>query len=233
MRCFLLAAGLGLRLRPITINTPKCLVNVDGKPLLQFWLQRLSEQGFGPFLINSHYLHNKVSQFLQNTDLGIDVKLVFEENLKGTAGSIADNLNFFKDGPGLVMHADNYAKVDFSALRDAYDTRPENCSVVALTHSTSTPETCGIFLLDEHRIVKKIYEKEVTPMGNIANSAIFILSPEAMLEIKRNYSHHVDFSKETLPKFLGRILSVQHSGFFVDVGTPENLQKANLYAKSE
>jgi len=49
MRALLLAAGLGTRLRPITVTVPKCLVPIGGKPLLQIWLERLTEAGFGPF----------------------------------------------------------------------------------------------------------------------------------------------------------------------------------------
>ena len=52
MRAMLLAAGLGTRLQPITDTIPKCLVPINGKPLLQIWLERLTKAGIGPFLIN-------------------------------------------------------------------------------------------------------------------------------------------------------------------------------------
>ncbi len=56
MRALLLAAGLGTRLRPITDKIPKCLVPIQGKPLLEIWLDKLYEAGVQEFLVNTHYL---------------------------------------------------------------------------------------------------------------------------------------------------------------------------------
>ena len=60
MRAILLAAGLGTRLRPITDKIPKCLVPINGKPLIDYWLEQLTKAGIEKFLINTHYLHEKV-----------------------------------------------------------------------------------------------------------------------------------------------------------------------------
>ena len=65
MRALLLAAGLGTRLRPLTDTMPKCLVPIKGRPLLSIWLERLTQAGIGPFLINTHYLANQVEVLLE------------------------------------------------------------------------------------------------------------------------------------------------------------------------
>ena len=64
MKTILLAAGLGTRLRPLTENIPKCLVPIKGKPLLQIWIENLHAAGISNFLINTHYLYDKVNLFL-------------------------------------------------------------------------------------------------------------------------------------------------------------------------
>ena len=100
MRVMLLSAGFGTRLRPLTDNMPKCLVPIKGQPLLQIWLERLSSIGLGPFLINTHYLADKVSSFITTSQFCDQVTLFHEKNLLGTAGTLMVNLDFFqgKDG---------------------------------------------------------------------------------------------------------------------------------------
>ena len=64
MKAFLLAAGLGTRLRPITDNTPKCLVPICGKPMLSWWIELFEKHGITDVLINTHYLRDQVSDFI-------------------------------------------------------------------------------------------------------------------------------------------------------------------------
>ena len=78
MRTILLAAGLGTRLKPITDSIPKCLVNIKGKPLLEIWLERLTDAGMGPFLINTHHHHEIVHQFIKNSKYNENITLKTE-----------------------------------------------------------------------------------------------------------------------------------------------------------
>ena len=64
IKALLLAAGLGTRLRPLTLKTPKCLVEIDGTPLLGIWLEKLNKIGCHEVLINTHYLNEKVENYL-------------------------------------------------------------------------------------------------------------------------------------------------------------------------
>ena len=67
MKALLLSAGLGTRLRPITNYVPKCLVPINGKPLLEYWLDNLSKAGIKEFLINISYLSEQVKQFVEKS----------------------------------------------------------------------------------------------------------------------------------------------------------------------
>jgi len=64
LKAFLLVAGLGKRLRPVTDDIPKCLLPINGKPLLQIWLEHLSNHGIDEVLINTHRLHERIEQFI-------------------------------------------------------------------------------------------------------------------------------------------------------------------------
>ena len=81
MRALLLAAGLGTRLRPITNKILKCLIKINGKPLLEYWLDLLKDELIEKILINLHYMPNEVINFIQNSDVRSKIKTVYERKL--------------------------------------------------------------------------------------------------------------------------------------------------------
>lgn len=227
MRALLLAAGFGSRLRPLTNSIPKCMVPIKGVPLLDIWLDRLKDAGIGPFLINTHYLSEQVVDFISQGPHKEYVTLKNEVQLLGTAGTLIANLDFFQDTDGLLVHADNYCLADFSAFMDAHHKRPKNCVMTMMTFKASRPSSCGIVVLDNKGVVIDFFEKKTNPPGDIANGAIYILSPEFFKEIKSWVSPPKDFSSEVIEKFLGRIYSYETKSIFLDIGTPESFREAN------
>ena len=91
MKAFLLAAGVGSRLKPLTDTTPKCLVPIKGEPLLQIWLELLRKQGITEVLINIHAQAEAVRRFLAGRFSALEIKLVEEYHLLGSAGTLAAN----------------------------------------------------------------------------------------------------------------------------------------------
>lgn len=229
MRALLLAAGLGTRLRPLTDTMPKCLVRIKGQPLLGIWLERLTQAGIGPFLINTHYLAGQVEAFIDSSPYRDQVTLVNELALHGTAGTLIANLDFFQGQDGLLIHADNYCLADFTAFRQAHHNRPPECVMTMMTFRTTDPSSCGIVELDERGVVIGFHEKLAKPPGNLANGAVYILSAKLLKRLGTDLHAVTDFSTEILPKFIGEIYSYQTCDLFLDIGTLENLRKANDY----
>jgi mannose-1-phosphate guanylyltransferase len=221
MRAILLAAGFGTRLRPLTDTLPKCLVPIQGKPLLQIWLERLSSAGIGPYLANTHYLADQVEAFIKEGQFSDRVTLVYEERLLGTAGTLLANMDFFQGDDGLLAHADNYCMADLSAFMLAHQQRPAGCVMTMMTFLTDRPEACGIVELDERGVVIRMHEKVLNPPGNLANGAIYIISPAMQTELRQQLPSATDFSTEVLPHFMGRIYSYRTHSTFMDVGTPD------------
>ena len=94
-RALLLAAGLGTRLRPITLDTPKCLVTIDGEPLLGRWLRNLELAGCESALINTHYKAQQVEAFIRSWKSSkMTLQTVHEPELLGTAGTLMANEEF-------------------------------------------------------------------------------------------------------------------------------------------
>ena len=227
LKAILLAAGYGKRLHPLTEYTPKCLVPINGVPLLEIWLSRLSEVGVEEFLVNTHYLQDQVSNFLENSLFKKNVKIVFESKLQGTAGTLRNNIDFFDGQDGFLIHADNYCLADFNAFIQAHQNRPLCCDITMMTFSTDTPETCGIVELDDDNIVTAFHEKVSSPPGNLANGAVYILAKEFMHDFINNFDEASDLSTEVLHQYMGRIYAYHTDAIFMDIGTPEAYARAN------
>lgn len=228
MKAILLAAGYGTRLRPLTYTIPKCLVPIKNVPLLQIWLDRLSEAGVDSFLINTHYLSEKVADFAENSEYRDKIILAHESELLGTAGTLIKNLNFFGEEDGMLIHADNYCLADLGTFIFAHKNRPKRCLMTIMTFRTDNPSSCGIVEVNEECVVTGFYEKTVNPPGNLANCAVYILSKEILSFIQKELSFAKDFSTEILPLFLGRVYTYETKELFMDIGTPEVYVFANI-----
>jgi mannose-1-phosphate guanylyltransferase len=231
MRAILLAAGFGIRLRPLTNTIPKCLVPIQGKPLLQGWLDQLSSAGVGPFLINTHYLSEKVKVFIEKSPYKNDVTIKHEKTLKGTAGTLIYNQDFFDGEDGLLIHADNYCLENFSAFIEAHNNRPNECVITMMVFSTDEPSSCGIVELDNRGVVVSFHEKVQNAPGNLANGAVYILSKEFVAMLNLQFINAKDFSLDILPKLVNRIYTYRTKNIFLDIGTPKNYQKISEFNK--
>jgi mannose-1-phosphate guanylyltransferase len=227
MKALLLAAGFGTRLRPLTNTVPKCLVPIKGKPLLGIWLDRLTQAGVGPFLINTHYLADQVEAFIQVSPYRDQVTLVNELELLGTAGTLIANLGFFQCEDGLLVHADNYCLADFTAFQLAHRNRPPECVMTMMTFRATEPSSCGIVELDERGVVIGFHEKVEEPPGNLANGAVYLISADLLTIIDHHFHAITDFSTEVLGRFVGQIYSYETSEVFLDIGTPKSYIQAN------
>ena len=225
----LLAAGFGTRLRPLTETIPKCLVPIKGRPLLDIWLERLTQAGFGPFLINTHYLAEQVEEFIEDSQYRDQVRLINERELYGTAGTVITNRAFFQAQDGLVIHADNYCLADFDAFKQAHHNRPTECVMTMMTFRTNSPQNCGIVELDTRGVMVAFHEKVVTAPGNLANCAVYILSSELIKELGLMFVNAKNFSDDVINKLCGKIFTYETKSFFLDIGTPETYKKANEY----
>ncbi len=226
MRAVLLAAGLGTRLRPLTLTVPKCLVPINGTPLLDIWLSHVFEAGIERALVNTHWLAEAVAAHVAASPWADRVDLVHEPELLGTGGTVVANRAWLGAGPYMLAHADNLTDFDVPAFRRAHERRPAGCAITMLAFRTDMPETCGILGIDEANVVATFHEKVKNPPGNLANAAVYICEPEVTAFMAGLKKPFVDFSTEVIPYFLGRILAVETRGYHRDIGSPEALALA-------
>ena len=232
MKALLLAAGLGTRLRPITNTTPKCLVPISGKPLLEYWLEHLTKVGITEFLINTSYLANQVEEFVQYSKYKNMITLVYEEKLLNTGGTVLKNKNFFDNKSFVLVHADNLSFCNFNDFLNTHYSRKRNCDITMMLFKTDNPSSCGIVEIDENNIVQKFHEKVKKPPSNLANGAVYICEPSIINFMKSLKKKNIDFSNDVLPYFMGKINTFLNDTYHRDIGTVESYAMAQVEFKN-
>lgn len=231
MKAVILAAGRGERLRPLTDGIPKCLVPVKGKPLLAYWLEICQKGGVEDVLVNGHYLAEQLEAYLEKVRLEFDIKIhyVHEKELYGTGGTIKRQYDFFKNEEFFFFcHGDNFTNINLSEFRDFHVRRKSGLSVALF--ESNVPEQCGIAeeMDGEGRIIR-FAEKPPKPVSNLASAAMFMMSPEIVKSFPDN--EVIDFSREVLPKFQGKMFGYKIDGFNIDIGNIENYKLAQRLAE--
>jgi len=232
MKVVLLAAGTGSRLKPITDTTPKCLVPIAGKPLLDYWLEMLeNREDISDIYINVSYLADKVLSHLSTLwSCSTKIKVWQEASLLGTAGTLCLNNKELYGSDVLVVHADNLSFFDVDAFFAAHFNRPSNCMLTMMLFETDNPTQCGIVELDEKHRVIDMHEKVSHPPGNLANAAVYVFSPQIIAWLGNRSLF--DISEDVIPCFKERIATWKNTVYHRDVGTPASYAQAQDDAKS-
>lgn len=222
MKAFLLAAGRGTRLRPLTDSTPKCLVDVGGKPLLDIWLDALDVAGVREVLVNLHHLAPLVWAHLTERRGGPVVHAVEEPELLGSAGTLWANRGFVADEEMfLALNADNLTDFDLRVLVDAH--RAGGAVATLAVFSAPDPRRCGIVTVSGN-LVTGFTEKPAQPASRLANAGMYAFSP-AVFDLPGPRPR--DIGHDLLPRLTGRARVVPvGDSWFLDIGTPEALARA-------
>lgn len=224
-KALLLAGGLGTRLRPLTETTPKCLIPVGGRPILEYWIDALEQVGIGEALINTHHLPDPVRAYIAqvNSSRALALHETYEPELLGSAGTVTANRAFA--GPGdqvVVIYADNLSDIDMRAFLDFHQGHPDPMSMALF--QTPYPEKCGIATCDADARITDFTEKPETPRSNLANAGLYVLDGSAWQEIADMGAF--DFGFDVIPAFVGRMRGYHHTGYHRDIGTHESLAQA-------
>ena len=218
-KALLLAAGLGTRLRPLTDFIPKCLCPIRGAPLLDYWLERLTNAGVERILINTHHHSDLLQAYLARSPWASSITLVHEDRLLGTGGTLVANAAFFGPEPFIVAHADNLTDMDVRGFCDAHAARPKKAELTMLTFKTDAPSSCGIVETDASGLVTAFHEKVPNPPGDEANGAVYLLERTVLDFASRGAHLCADISTQLLPHYLGRMFAWHTAGYHRDVGT--------------
>ncbi|PKO94567.1 MAG: mannose-1-phosphate guanylyltransferase [Betaproteobacteria bacterium HGW-Betaproteobacteria-10] len=222
MKAFILAAGRGERMRPLTDHTPKPLLLAGGRPLIAWHLERLAAAGFKEVVINHAHLGWLIEQTLgDGAQWGLHIQYSPEPpGALETAGGIANALPLLGEEAFLVVNGDIYCDIDFGRF-SRLTARPAVASMVgAFAHLVMVPNPAhnngGDFSLDGRHVVYAQGEQTLTYAG------IGVFSPSFFSGVKRG---EIMKLRPLLDSAIaaGTLTGERHDGRWVDVGTPQRL----------
>jgi mannose-1-phosphate guanylyltransferase len=226
VKAFLLAAGVGSRLRPMTKNTPKCMLAFDGRPLLDMWLDAFDRAGVDEVLVNLHHLPEVVHRHLTARTSPPPVRTFFEPELLGSAGTLVANRQWIgTDEFFLVCNADNLTDFDLSSLIDAH--RGHDAIATLTVFRSQQPSAGGVVELDVGGRVVGFREKPARPVSDLCNAGMYAFKPAVLDEIDGTVPRDIGY--DLLPRLVGRARAVPVDGYFRDIGTID----AYLLAREE
>lgn len=223
MKAFLLAGGHGTRLRPLTDSAPKCLLPICGKPLLDIWLDLCARSGITEVLINLHAHSQLIERHLTRSNPAVKVRVVQEEHLLGSAGTIAANRDWIASDPAFwILYSDVLTNADLKRMSQFHSSHG-GIATVGL-YQVPDPSRCGVAITNSYGVIVDFEEKPQNPRSNwvftglmVAGSGLFDLLPD---RIPADIGFHV------LPRLIGNMVGYPITDYLIDIGTMPNYQRA-------
>jgi mannose-1-phosphate guanylyltransferase len=227
MKAFLLAGGYGTRLRPLTDSVPKCLLPIRGKPLLDIWLDLCAQSGITEVLINVHahkeIIERHVARRTEKQASPVDVRLVREEELLGSAGTLAANQKWIGDDRAFwVLYSDVLTTANLRSMSE-FHYRHDSIATIGL-YQVPDPSRCGIAIPNEHGVIVEFEEKPASPRTDWAFSGLMVADPGIFDWIPAHVPADIGF--DVLPRMCGRMMSYPIDDYLLDIGTMANYEKA-------
>jgi len=220
---FLMAGGFGKRLRPLTNDTPKPLLKVGTKPILETILEQFVEVGFHNFFISTHYKAEMLRNYFgDGSQWGVNIRYVHEEEPLGTAGALGLLPDSLPELPVFIMNGDLLTKVNFERLLNFHNEQGGIATMCAREYNFQVPY--GVIQAEEHKIMS-IVEK---PIHNFfVNAGIYILSPSLVRSVESNrYLDMPNLLEKEIEQGAQVNMYPIHE-YWLDVGQREEYERAN------
>lgn len=223
MKTIILAGGEGTRLRPLTSTRPKPMIRILDKPLLEWTLMALKEQGIRQVTIALRYMGNVISDYFgDGSDLDMEITYFKEDEDIGTAGCVAKIMDGSQENC-LVLCGDALTDVEYVKVVDHLQ-KTNGDAVIALTKS-SDPTRFGCVNMDKDGKITGFMEKPSWGMAEstIINTGIYVLTPKAIDMIPKDEA--VDFGSQFFPAIIkagANVFGYQFNSYWKDIGDPES-----------
>jgi len=221
----LMAGGKGIRLRPLTETTPKPLLKVGGKAIIDYNVEHLIHYGVEDIHVNVNYLAEQIESHFANEKDGIKITCIREPKYLGTMGSVKFIKNFHHEMV-LVMNSDLFTNIDFEEFYTHHIEQDADISVASIPYSVSIPY--GILELDEKNI-RGLREK---PTYNYyANGGIYLVKRKLFNLIPEDTFFDATEFIELLIAQEYKVVYFPLVGYWIDIGKPEDYKKVQEFAE--
>ena len=228
IKAVILAGGLGTRLYPLTRTTAKCMLPVNGKPLLEHIIKYLVGYNFREIIVTLGKKHEQVSSYFgDGSRYNVSLQYSIERKTLGTAGSFK-NAEKFLHGTTLVMQGDTLTNFDLEKIV-VFHKKKRSLATIALT-PVKDPTGYGVAVIDSEGRITRFKEKPKEFFSNLVNSGIYVLEQEVLNYIPKNMMF--DFSKNLFLKLLKKKLplyGMNVNGYWFDIGTLTSYKNPNEY----
>ncbi len=216
----LMAGGKGERLKPLTEKTPKPLLPVGGKAIIDHNVDRLISYGIQHISVTVNYLKEQIIEHFYDVRDGIKVNTISEPSFLGTIGSVKFVDQFFNDTV-LVMNSDLFTNIDYEDFFLHFQQHDAEMSVAAIPYNVSIPY--GVLDL-KGRDIQGLLEKP--KYTYYANAGIYLIKRSALSEIPDNTFFNATDLIELLIAEGKKVIRYPLNGTWIDIGTPQEYQKA-------
>lgn len=221
----LMAGGKGERLRPLTEKTPKPLLKVGDKAIIDHNIDRLINYGVKHISVTVNYLKEQLEEHFNEPHNGVKVNTVREPKFLGTIGSIRFIPEFFNDTV-LVMNSDLFTNINYEDFYLHFKEHDADMSVAAVPYDVDIP--LGILNLDGRNITGL---SEKPHFGYYANAGIYLIKKSALELIPEDTMFHSTDLVEALIAAGRKVIRFPIGGTWIDIGTPQEFRRANDMVK--
>lgn len=219
----IMAGGRGQRLMPLTLDTPKPMLQVGDKPILERNIDRLIKYGVKNIYLSVNYLAEQIKDhFGDGTNKKISIKYICENAPLGTAGSMK-LVSKFENDYVLVMNADLLTNIDFDAFFKIFINADADMAVATTSFHVQVPY--GVLEVDDENLVNSLKEKPRYTYQS--NAGIYLLKKEALRHIPEDEPYNITDLMSKLMETGGKLISFPILGYWMDIGNPEDYRKAN------
>lgn len=189
----IMAGGYGTRLRPLTTSTPKPMLKIANKPILEHIITRLKNQGFINIIISTHFKSKKIINYFKNgKNFGVKIEYIIEKKALGTAGALSKLKGKIKK-PLLMMNGDILTEIDFIQFMKYHNLKKTDATIAVQTYNTTNPY--GVFKIKGSRVTD-FFEKPI--QTDFINSGIYVLNPKLLKLIPENLKFDMSSLLKTL-----------------------------------
>lgn len=232
MKAMVLAAGVGSRLDPLTRLTPKPLVPLANRPVMEHILALLKRHNITDIVSNVHHLPEQVPAYFEDgTSLGMHLTYKHEAILSGDAGGVRSCRKILQDGTFLVIMGDLITDADISYVVEQHKTKGA-IATIAL-QKVADVRHFGVAVTDSESFIKGFQEKPSPEeaISDLASTGIYVLEPEVFDHMPVDGSY--GFGRQLFPSLVEKglpVLGVQVFGYWSDIGTMENYRTSSFDA---
>lgn len=229
MQAVILAGGIGTRLRPLTIEIPKALVPIGGRPFIEYQIDLFRSQGITDLLLCVGYLGHLIEERLGNGQkFGVSIRYSYErDGLVGTAGAIKNAEKSLAEA-FLVQYGDSYAPIDYRAVA-AYFAEGDRLGLMVVYKNEDRWDRSNVII--EGGLVRVYDKKRKLPGMDYIDFGVSIFRKEAFANVPTRTPMDLSVVYQSLIES-GQLLAYETSQRFYEVGSPEGLREFEALVES-